>query len=221
MFDTILDLQIWFNSSLSEFNSFARESPLVAGVVSVWFLGVISILFRGLPKKVLVFLKRNLILEGTIHSSTEFYYEFLSWYSSKGHVKRARVIKFESGMYGESETVKTLGYGNHFFWYEGSLILVKLEREGSNGVSKDKSLISLFKIGRSNKVFDCLMKEIKNSSKESDSTEIKYWESDRWRLIIDQSECGRASSAVGTVRDGEGHNLCTACCRSEGCTGSW
>jgi len=155
----------------------SKGNQLIAGAISLWGLSVVTYLCRNLPLKIYEFLLKHCTTKLTITSQHEVFHLLLKWFEEKGYSKKFRILKLSNGRWGyDKETIKTVGYGSHIFWYNWHPIKIVLNKEQTM-TSDDKEEITLIKLGRSHKIFDAIIKELKEKNKE-DENKLKVYKYD-------------------------------------------
>jgi chaperone BCS1 len=182
----ILDIILFFKNLLSQFAVFSKDSPIVAGAISLWFLGVSSYFTRNIPNKIWDLIKKQTTTRVSIISSSEAFHNFLKWYNYRGYDKKLRSMKISSGRWGDGDSIKSLGYGTHFFMYGWRPGLITLKQQEHTTSTIERDIIDVVVIGRNRNIFDKIFEEIQTEEKISSKLIIHKYTSDYWTKLPDQ-----------------------------------
>jgi len=171
---------------IQNINEISGSNQFLGGAIAAWLLGVMTYLCRSIPNSAYQYGKKQLTTTLTITSYHEVFHDTMRWLGEKGYAKKFRRVKLSNGQYGNDEMYKSLGYGRHFFWYRCRLMTVELNRETTDR-NEDKELITFVKFGRSHKLLDKLVSEIKASKKKDDAIlNVRTWYIDYWKSSSSQ-----------------------------------
>lgn len=180
------EIQAYIKFVIESFNAYARENQIIAGAISLWFLGTASFLFRGFPR----FLSENFLkhttTQLTMMSSSDSFHNFAAWYYKNGYSCKSRRIKITNGRWGDGKSIKSLGYGRHYIWFKKRLLMIEMESVEASATERDKDKITIAKLGRSHKIFNILFDEIKEKEASNDSTILKKYSDDYWQMANEQ-----------------------------------
>jgi len=194
---------------LGEFNTWAKELPMVAGVVSLWGLGVITYITRHIPTQIYAVLEKQFTVTLDLRSCDEIYIWFLNWYHKQGYSNKSRTLKAQN-IYDDDDNETVLisaGYGDHYFWYNGRVFKLSREEQENKDSYKVKEEITLSTIGRSQKSFRKLLEEIIPKKDEKlELTEIYTWEFGEWSHSREQLP-RPLDSVILPVLGGPGRNI--------------
>lgn len=184
---TFLDAILsWVGTFIDSFNAYAKENQMVAGAVSLWFLGVMSFLLKGVPRFLFETFLRHTTTELTMLSANDSFHNFVTWYQDNGYSKKSRRIKISNGRYGDDKSIKSLGYGKHYIWFKRRLLMIELSSKDASATEREKEQITITKIGRSHKIFDILFTEIKKNEDNSNNTILKKYDGEFWERAHEQ-----------------------------------
>lgn len=159
---------------------FTKENPVVAGLVGLWGLTVITLLFKQLPLRIYNFIKRQATTTLVINSSDDIYIEFLEWVSTNKFHSFVRTVNYTNKTkYGYGKDIMTIGYGTTMFFHNKRLFFLSRNKEQGNQTSERKETITVTLLGRKRSIFEDLFDTIKREKKEDDSIKI-YKYSDGW-----------------------------------------
>lgn len=167
------------------FNLYAKENPLLTGVISLWSLGVFSYFFKDIPIKIWRTIIKFSTTTVTLTSMNDSFHNFMKWYEKKGYAQKGRYIKIKNGKYGWGTITKSLGYGIHYFWYKRRLIILNMINI-NNLNSDDKDIITMTLIGRSHKIFDEIFNEILSEDEDKNKFKIQKFYKDNWLCSSEQ-----------------------------------
>lgn len=131
-------LSLYFKDYVTAFNSYAKEYPMVAGAISLWGLGILTYICRDFPRKIYGIFLRYFTTTITLSNCNDSFYAFLKWYQSKGYAEKGRYVKITNGRWGSDESIKSVGYGNHVFWFNRFPLLLNMSQKESAGIEKEK-----------------------------------------------------------------------------------
>lgn len=129
------------------FNAYTHSNPVLAGVVSLWGLTAVSVIFRKIPAKITAWIygqmTTTLEFDNTeVGWTSENYAGFMTWYMSRKQVNFTRhfsVISTGAQVEAELEKGKAavvgVGNGTHYFFYKKRLCRMNrrmLEKQGSD-----------------------------------------------------------------------------------------
>lgn len=136
---------------LDQFNAYAKENQLVAGAVSLWGLGVLTWVCRGVPRAVWAFCRRQFttslsFTSDTAGTSAETFAGFMRWFQASRWARWSRSLSilpsgaadrwdsFGNRLLEDGGTVVGVGEGSHFFLYRGWPFWLRHSRikEGGN-----------------------------------------------------------------------------------------
>ena len=167
---------------LAEIKTFAMSNPTLAGFVGVYFTGLLTFIFKGVPIAIFKFIKKHITTTFSIGNANISFYNLMELFESDGLVNKTRLIKVFNGRWGYDESVtKGLGIGDHWFIYKGVPLFINISIQPSTDCN-EKLTISLTKLGRSHKLFDQLLIELSNKIKHLDNehTNIFKWKECNW-----------------------------------------
>lgn len=172
--------------------AFANSNPIVAGAVSLWGLGVISYIVKGIPRKVGLIIARQLTTTLTVNSSDSIYFTFLKWVSAnKTHsfVRSFSLTISQKGALpygGDEEAVLALGYGRQWFFHKKHLLFMERTKIEADSTAETKETITITVLGRSQAVFKDLFNHVVAATKSSDLLNIKHYHYGMWQTLSEQ-----------------------------------
>jgi GTPase SAR1 family protein len=182
----VLDQVInFFGGAISDFNSYAKQYPMVAGAFSLWILGVFSYLARDIPTKILNVLDKQCFTRLSLMSTSQSYHNFLEWLEINNYTKKIRSIKISCGKYGHDSAKKSVGYGTHLFLYKFRPFKLEMNRlETVADMEKDEIIISI--LGRSQKFINKIFDEINHMNLQKDNLTIYKYQDSCWNQAAEQ-----------------------------------
>lgn len=162
----------YFVNLYNTFASLGQESPLIAGMVGVWFAAISTYLLRDMPRKVYNLIKRqittSLIIydQNTWSASGRLFGNFQEWVESLDSLKFSRVFTVASNL--DSSRVVP-GTGIHVFIYKNKLFWFYIEELDSSGSEKVKRKVILNTFGRNKEILDTIFQEFKDFDKSYES----------------------------------------------------
>lgn len=160
-----------------EFAVFTRANPVVGGLVSLWFLGIITFFTRYIPGIIKKILVKQFTVTIVIHNRDEVFHHLSKWYEDKGMGKKARTLRVENNRWGFGDTKISAGYGNHYFWRGlRPFKMARLERDDKTIGNEVKETINITTIGRSQRPIRNLIDSCIPSKEEENYTKVYRWE---------------------------------------------
>ncbi len=176
-------VHIVIEALLHRINEITGGNQFMAAAISAWLLAIATFLFRKVPQDILGLVNKHLTTSMTMTSNNESYYILMAWFESKGYSKKFRRIKIVNGRWGGSFATKAVGYGQHLMWYGRIPLMVDLKRIDTVA-DRDKEEITLTKLGRSHKLFDTILQNLRCPDESCEMTKIKMFSGDGdWNLI--------------------------------------
>ena len=162
-----------------------KENQFLLAGLGVSSFGLISFWIKDVPLKVFRFLKRQLTTDLILQNNDNVFYNMLKWIKDENRNKNFRTLKLNNGKYGiETETMLSMGYGNHFILYKQNLLYINYNKEKESISDRIKESISITKLGRSKKLFEELTNDI--NLKNEDNSKIKLFKmADYWNYLKD------------------------------------
>lgn len=157
---------------LSTITDLSKQSPIIAGAISLWGLTVVTFLLKSVPSKIVLLIKRQLTSSLEIDNAQGWYQEkiyesCMDWfYRDKTALKLSRSLSiYTQGKYDETsrkDIIKPIigpGYGIHLFKFKNKIMWIKVEKIESPGSDKQKRSVNISCIGRDKSIFDDFVKE--------------------------------------------------------------
>jgi SpoVK/Ycf46/Vps4 family AAA+-type ATPase len=156
-----------FNEIYNWITLLAKESPVIAGVVSLWGLSVVTFIFRYLPIKILktilsLYIQTVTVDRGIFASDIECFDNLveLILLKSKRYSRNYMYIPKYDKDENDRKFSLGLGYGKHYFWYNNKLFWAHIIMLESNGTTAQKIQISLRTFGINGSVFEKILENI-------------------------------------------------------------
>lgn len=167
-------------------NYISGGNQMIGGAISLALMGGTTYLLRSVPMNLWKFFVKHTTTELVTTSQNIVFHNLLKWIQDKGYAGKFRKIKLSNGRWGYEESLtKSVGYGTHIIWYKFRPILITLNKEESKS-DVDKETIILKKLGRSHKIFDCLIRQISDRKEDINSTSIHKMREKSWHFIAKQ-----------------------------------
>ena len=158
-------------------NEVSDGNQMIGGALSLWALGVLSYICRGVPAQIHSLARRYLTTELAVASQNASFHSLMRWMEIKGYANRFRRVKLRNGRYGhDKKSTKSVGEGWHIFWYKSRPVFVTMKSEQSIG-DYDKEKMTIMKIGRSHTLFDDLITESEEITNREDSNKTVVYRS--------------------------------------------
>lgn len=171
---------------ITSFNTYAKDNQFIAGMLGLYGLGVVSYLFKDIPRKIWSQIVKFSTTTVTMTSANDSFHLFLKWYEVKGHAKKGRYIKISNGRWGDGRMIKSIGYGTHYFFFKWRLIILNLYSKDSVATDKDKDVLTMTMVGRSHKIFDDMFDDVTSSQSSDDKFIIKKFRDGWWTRSCEQ-----------------------------------
>lgn len=182
-------------------NDISHGNQFMAGVVMASFSTVALYFGRTLPLRILGFLKVQFTTSLTFNNAgweqRQTFIRLSNFIHERCTEFGSRTIMVESSYDwrdGRSKMLLTIGGGNHFFFYRGRPLLLTRIEHGNNQGETIKEVITLFKFGRSHKLFHELVEE--NKPKTTGQLVVSAWEKGEWRKTGEVDCAGLRSVAL-------------------------
>ena len=146
-----------------------KSNPVIAGVASLYGLGIATYLLKDTPKKIATFFQKHLTTTLSIANSHMSFHHLMRLLEKEKVVDHLRSIKFLNGRFGESDVIKGIGLGKHIFFYKHRPLFIEVDEKTSTDIN-EKLTLSIRKFGRSHKLFDQLKEEISKCNNSRDET---------------------------------------------------
>lgn len=148
------------NNFYQQILAVSKESPVVAGLISLWGMAVVTFLLRNVPTKVAGFISRQVTTSLEFNNAgwgaNERQFEsFMKWYANSPYFKWSRYLSLDTQYIYDPETERENltpvigpGYGKHFFIFNRRLYWFIKSTLESSGSDKEKQMIKVFTFGR-------------------------------------------------------------------------
>lgn len=182
----------FFMNNYANFLKLAQDSPVIAGIFSLYGLGVVTFLIKILPKKIFAFIIKTFTTTVQIGNINISYYKLMHILEECDISSKIRRIKFYNGIYGEGDKIiKGIGEGNHIIIFKKTFIKISITNKESNMSKEEKLEVTLSKMGRSHKVFDELRAELEKPQsidKDASVMDIYKYSGDWWNKLSSQNK---------------------------------
>ena len=170
------------NDLYAAFLSFTKSNQIVGGALSLWGLGVITYLAKGVPTRIFKFVLRETTTTLTVNSADQVFYDFLKWVTvNKNHSFVRELNLMNPVRWGTEEAILSIGYGRVYFTFNNHILYMDRVKDQSNQTAERKEEIKLTLVGRNKKVFQDLFSNIREFNREETRyTRIYQYHNDRW-----------------------------------------
>lgn len=140
------------------------DNEFATGAILTGLMGGLTFISRDIPSMLYYQFVKHTTTTIATDSTQEAYHSLMRFFLNEGMSDLSRYIKLGSGHYGDDETTtKEIGYGKQLFVYRNNLIFVNhYKEENGSASSVVKNYIVITKIGRSHKLFDDLVHDMKS-----------------------------------------------------------
>jgi chaperone BCS1 len=149
------------------------NNEVAAAVILAGLMGSLTFFARAFPRTIINFLVKHATTTMTLNSSTESYYQLLSYLEAEGLSIKSRFINIGNGVYGDKGLIKQIGYGTQVFWYNRVPLKMTVEKEDSDS-RQPKEFLHITKLGRDHGLFDDMLEAIKTTKKKDETSFYKY-----------------------------------------------
>jgi len=166
-------------------NDISGGNQMIGGALSLWLLGVLSYVCRGVPSWIYNTSKRYLTTEVSIASANDSFHNLMRWLEQEGYAPKFRRVKIRNGRYGNDENrTKSVGDGWHLIWYKHRPIFLSVLTKESMDMF-EKETIHLLTLGRSHTLFDELLSASQKCTEAADQgkTVVSRFGKDGWNII--------------------------------------
>lgn len=176
------------NHLFSQFQAFTKDNPVLAGIVSLWGLGVVTFILKGIPTKIYHFIKRQVTTTLVLNSQDYIYYDFLKWVSTNNLHSFVRTLNFNNNRHGWGSSASlTIGYGTTFFFFKKNFFIMSRYEVQANQTEYMKEQLSITVLGRNQKIFRELFDEIAEKDEEANKyTKVFNFKEGHWHLLCKQ-----------------------------------
>lgn len=182
------EILLKLNDFYQLFAELSKSNPVIAGAFSLWGLGVITYVFKGVPSQIWGFIMRQVTTTLVVKNSDRIYYDLLGWVSEKKMHRFVRTLSFtKAHKYDYGEAIVAMGYGRQWFFHNGKLMSMDRHEDSANQTAEVKEQIVLTVFSRSHKAFNKLFEEIDRANDEDDRTVVWKWEGENgWGVLSRQ-----------------------------------
>jgi len=153
---------------------------LIAGL-GVSGFGLVSFWLKDVPLKIFNIVKRQITTDLTIQNFDRTFYDLLKLFRQHLEKRNFRTLKVNNGKWGNDDEVLTsMGYGQHFIWYQKRLLIINYSKEKDSISDKIKETITITKFGRKKKFFEDLINEIETLRKKDENHLELYKYDSEW-----------------------------------------
>lgn len=170
------------------FLAFSKANPVVAGLIGLWGLTILTLIFRTIPYKIFNFIWGQTTTTLSLNSRDDIYYAFLEWVTENKMHSFVRTLNFNNKRWGYGIPIISIGYGTTFFFFDRRLFLVKRSKIEANATSDVKEEIHIILFGRNHNIFYKLFDLIVDSQNKDNFTKIYTWnfKDKNWKLLLYQ-----------------------------------
>ena len=161
--------------------SISKQSPVLAGVISLWGLGMITFIFLRIPKRIYYWIKRQLTTDLDLNNQDDIYYLFLQWLASHKMHTFVRTFNLSHKNYwGYGKAFMTYGYGYSIFLFHGWPIFINRAKVEASATIHSKETICLTVLGRNTKLLTRLFDEIKTETEDDETFTAYNYRDNNW-----------------------------------------
>lgn len=134
------------NSIWATYTEMLKTNPVVAGMVTLYGVGVFTWVFKSVPSKIFVYLKNQITVSVIVHNNDTLFDDIVNWLESGDRVFRCKNFTAKYNYDKDDSASKdgidiSVGYGNHLFFHKGRIFyLSRIEKEVNNTTERKESL---------------------------------------------------------------------------------
>ncbi len=174
-----------FPEWLKKLIELVQNNQFLLTAIGLGGAGTIIVWLKGIPVGIYNVLRREFATEMTVTNQNIIFYDILKLVKTTYINKNFRRLKILNGKYGEDETILSMGYGSHFFFYKKNPIWISLTKEEGNQTAQEKDTMTFIKLGRNHEIFKTLVAEAENLRDDKNTNKI-YKMGNYWEFIKDQ-----------------------------------
>ena len=178
-------------SLYDQLSAMTNNNQVLSGVVALWGLTVVTWAMRNIPMSIYRTCKRQFItsmtLNNTTYASRMYCHNLMRWFEQNNYSNHSRTFKLSikdpwaSSDFDYNDDDKKLdslsaGYGVHFFFYKWRLCWMTVNKLESSGSENQKEEITIYKLGRGNKILSDLVSEFAPKPKIDENFVYEYRE---------------------------------------------
>jgi len=171
----------------SYINLVVGGNEFAAGAVIAGLMGIATYMGRTIPERIWRQFIKQITTTLELNNTNDSYYHLATYLHKKGYTDSTRYIKIGNGRYGDDKHGKQIGYGTQIFWFNWyTPILIDSSKADGDASSVVKEFINLKKLGRSHKLFDRMLEDIKEDGRDPTKTKFYSYDDDYQRFITSQ-----------------------------------
>lgn len=180
-----------FESYASYMNEISGGNEMMAGLLSASILATLIVSLRGVPSNILNIIKRNTITTFSILNAGDV----TDYYNNKVNTFLAKLMTSNSSRslsfnpkgwrvrdYDEEHSYCSIGYGWHYFFWNGRLFWLRKDKLESSGAHIQKEEITISTFGRSHKPFHKLAIEMAQDY-DDENIEVYVYKNGSWERL--------------------------------------
>lgn len=161
-------------------------SPLVqlAPTLTVMVVGGLMYLLRSIPTSILNTLGWYATVTLTVNNDDPCFDWINEWLAAHSYAKRARKLKVESGREPDAAWTISPGYGTHWFWDNGLVIVTRTAIESKTSISwQRQESFTIRTLGRSQEKVRRLINYASFVQKRTEAVGIRMWLGGSWQRL--------------------------------------
>lgn len=181
-------------------NQASQGNQMIAGAITLALSGMVGFFFTRMPNMILHFIKvqcvTTLTLNNTDWAKKQTFIKVSGFLHKMTTERGSRSLSLESGYIdGEDIICVTMGYGNHFFWYNNRLMWLNKTKLDSSGSEHLKEEITLSVLGRKHDIFHKLLYD-NTPEKKHNMLTLSVFKNNEWRVQTKIPKTGLATLAL-------------------------
>jgi len=166
----MIDIGALIQQGNATIHTLVGGNEIAAGMIIAGVMGSATYICRTIPNRLYLTFIKHTTTTMVLNNTTESYYRLLKFLRDEGLSDRSRYINISNGRWGyEEEDLKQIGYGSQFFFYRKIPLRITLEKEKSDS-DRPKEFLKITKFGRSHNLFNEMLEEMKEATKNKDNT---------------------------------------------------
>ena len=170
----------------ASYNAILKSQPVLAGMVTLYGVGVVTYLFKSLPLRFYNYVKSQFLVSVMIQNHDGMFEYFTQWLEDGNKVWRCKnfiaysVYKSENDSHVLVPSVK-IGFGNHLVFYKKWPYFVSRSEKDLNNSKETKEMLSITTFAISSKRLQAMLRDVLPAPAPKNEINIYEREGQYWR----------------------------------------
>jgi len=157
-----------------------KSNPVFAGIFGSMLMGSVMYGLRAFPKQLGAWFMRTFTVKLVIRSDDQVFDWVNLWLSKHRYAARSRYLKLSESVDATDDGwTLSPGYGTHYFWDHGPILLER-ERDDKGGLYKINESFTLTTLGRSQRRIREIIEAASKLRANQTSLGLKIWQDNYW-----------------------------------------